>query len=206
MPEFEFPPGVPEELKEFVIKKVTRQEMEVDATRHELARFFEELNPEQLRTLCHLFGQMDRKIAMYYLGYVTSLLQTKFNLCAGCGRDHDKELFEPHDEVTVIEGDGTGKRLPPIDEHGNRVDTCSSCHGDRVFDVCGHPTGSHGQGGRETCPEPTKVPCPECETPPWYKADSLPHCGQCRTGTLLPLPRINTFMCFNCGVVVSIKD
>jgi len=203
MPEFEFPPGMPEELKEFVIKKATRAEMEMDATRHDLARFFDELSSDQLRTLCGIFGSMDRKTAMYYQGYATALLQVKFNLCAGCGQDHDKFPFQ--DEVQVVKGDGEGDPLPEFNPDipgivdGKRVDTCSTCHGDLVIKVCEHPVGTHGQRGREECPEPTLVPCCECRCPEWYTREDLNSThGNCG-GTFLPLSIPNTFICSNCG-------
>jgi hypothetical protein len=194
MPEFEFPPGMPEELKEYVIHHATRQEMEVNAHRHDLVRFFDELNAEQLHTLIALMGMVGskKKMALYYQGYVTALMAQKFDVCAGCGTNHEQELLG---EVT---GDGTGEPLSPIDVNGNRIDTCSTCHGDLIIKVCEHPMGSHGQFGREECPEPTQVPCCECSCPGWYPSDaklSLHQCG----GSFLPLPEKNLFVCSDCG-------
>lgn len=198
MPNLEFPPGMPDELREFVTNKITRQEMEVDAYRHEISRFFDELMPEQLRTLCALFGMMDKKSALYYQGYVTALLQAKFNLCAGCGQDHDKILL---DEVnTIQDGPAPDILVSGIDSEANRIDTCSTCHGDKIIKVCEHPNGSHGQMTREACPEPTEVPCCECCCPEWYPVEKpLSFHAGC-SGAFLPLPEDNLFVCSGCGV------
>jgi hypothetical protein len=86
-----------------------RQEMEVEATRHDISRFFEELSDEQLITVRRLFGLIGGSgkkadsVANYYEGICSGLLSGR-GLCMGCGKDHTKALLE-HDAPPTEQSD-----------------------------------------------------------------------------------------------------
>jgi hypothetical protein len=216
--EIEFPPGMPDDVQDFLKKQITRSEMETEAHRHELHRFFDELSVDQLRTLAQLLVMcaQQKKIATFYQGYVIAILEQKWDVCAGCGKNHEKMLFEDHEGITnptfeeMVDQDGPitgleyedGMHLggPAGIVDGDRIDTCSTCHGDKIIKVCEHITGSHGQFTREACPEPTLVPCCECCCPEWYPVNQPLSLHAGCSGSFLPLPCEKEFICSYCGV------
>lgn len=74
-----------------------RQEHEVAS--HEINRLLSELSIEQLRALDFLLigianaGEPGR-IASYMAGRSTQMLETRFNICAACNKDHAAELLK----------------------------------------------------------------------------------------------------------------
>lgn len=99
-PKFEFignPEDLPPPLRALISHVAARQdqdEMAVDANVHSIYRLFDELDQEQLKTLYGLInicgGEAER--ATYYLGYINAKMETKFNLCPGCHKNHDEDL------------------------------------------------------------------------------------------------------------------
>lgn len=120
-----------------IAQMLEQQEMEMEATRHDISRFFEELSDEQLVTVRRLFGLIgsSRKqapaAANYYEGICSGLLAGR-GLCMGCGKDHTKALLEhdappttqtnesaqAEDRVTVTTDDLEGTMVEPISVNG----------------------------------------------------------------------------------------
>ena len=95
MPDMEFPPGVPEDIQEFVKTQVDRHEMSVNVHRHELIRFFAELTSDQAHQLAAILSMLEDnpERASYFLGYLQATLQYRFNECSACGENHEEQLL-----------------------------------------------------------------------------------------------------------------
>jgi hypothetical protein len=66
--------------------------MQTDVQRHDMLRFFIELNEDQCHQLQQLFTLLgDPAAVAHYSGFLLALMQTRFNLCAACGKNHDAE-------------------------------------------------------------------------------------------------------------------
>lgn len=69
-----------------------------DVAAHEVNRLLEELTEDQLRALSFMIdgiavAQEPRHIASYMAGKITMTQQHRFNICAACGHNHEKELL-----------------------------------------------------------------------------------------------------------------
>jgi len=72
-----------------------RQQHAVSA--HELNRLLHELPIDQLKTLEMLIdwlamAEEPGRIASHMSGRITAVLEARFNICAACGKNHDKDL------------------------------------------------------------------------------------------------------------------
>lgn len=242
--EFIFPPGMSEEQKSFFRNQAERAQMQTDDWLARMNRFFDELNAEQLRTFSIMMARAknDPGWGSYIEGMADAVLQFKFNICPGCGVNHDTDLeaamrvhaknsgedelvqpdiqhfgdvppiFDPSipDDLSLMDVvpspefmNEEDPQQPGFDMAGNRLASCVTCHGDHYIKVCNHLPGSHGQSALDplTCPEPMKVPCPECRTPSWYTAETLPE-SPCHPGDdikILPLETPDRGVCSACG-------
>lgn len=96
--DFEMMP-MPEEMREYISNMQARQDMAMDSYRHEVERMFEELSKEHLTTLRSMLhnlsgGHNGHPLAAYYEGQVATELKHRFNICPGCGVDHDQQMQE----------------------------------------------------------------------------------------------------------------
>lgn len=226
--EINFPEGYPEEAKQQIRTEVARRSMEMQSQHLMMKGFFNEtLDQDGAVILKGILGAIGSQPALagYWEGYMARLIEDRFDLCPGCGKNHDTDLSAalaehgiapvifgnpaPHvgapsgetpDDMSLIED----PNQPGFSMTGDRLASCGTCNGDRTVPVCEHAAGVHGQGGgggRE-CPEPTLAPCPECRTPAWYEKDSLAECPRtiCTEGELIPLEEPGILICATCGV------
>lgn len=228
--EIEFPPGYPEEAKQAIRAEVARRSMEMQSSQLTLKRFLDEtLDQDGAIIMKNIMGRIEQEppLASYWHGYLARLIEDRFNVCSGCGKNHDTDLNE------ALRDHGIAPVFPPIAHHpnlitpddpgltedpnqpgfnmlGDRMVLCDSCHGDRYIPICEHPTGSHGQSGGSgvECPDPTRAPCPECRTPTWYTRDDLIDCPKtiCVEGKLLPLEEPAVLCCESCGERYNINQ
>lgn len=85
--------GDPEEAQAMMQKLAEQQDMAQDVLRHEVERFFDSLDKEQLVALRHVMRATHGEgYAEYVAGLIGGILKYKYNVC-GCGRDHDQELL-----------------------------------------------------------------------------------------------------------------
>lgn len=226
MPEIDFPPGMPEDQQNFLRRQVERQEMAMDEHHLRIKGFFNELSLDHLQTFTRIMArvQQEPNYAPYMEGVADAYIESRFDVCPGCGKKHGvgelDELLAKQAELDEAEApqpltssatyDRTGEQFEGAIIGGDRVDDCSSCHGDRYLKVCNHPAGSHGQFTRGECPDPMKVPCPECRTPEWFvvalqaaESDELQPspCHGFQEAVLLPLNPENTMICSECGAL-----
>lgn len=208
--EIEFPPGIPDEYKSFIKRQIERNAMEQDDYHLRLRHFFNDLSVDNLTLFSTLMAraQLHPTFAAYMEGMADATLETKHGICPGCGKNHDPnmdalDLTDVPDFLEDEDGNLTINHEGIV--NGDRVASCSVCHGDRTFDVCQHPLGSHGQVGTGMfCPEPLKVPCYECSPPQWLQDKGLePSLDDCpRTichGSLLPMETPDRQVCSECG-------
>lgn len=108
----EFPPGVPEEMRQYIETQVERHEMSMFVNRHELIRFFDELSLDQANQLNKIFGLLDDDPrSSYFQGFLQASMKSQFGICPACGKDHaveaskiaDGELVEEKSPVIGIE-------------------------------------------------------------------------------------------------------
>lgn len=86
---------IPEEIRQHLIAQNDRHEMALDSYRHEVHRMFDEMSKEHLLTLRHIFHNMsDHSLAAYYEGCVSTTLSIKYNVCPGCGVNHEEQMQE----------------------------------------------------------------------------------------------------------------
>lgn len=92
-----------EELMAFMQEQAAKQEMAQDDYRHGVQRMFDELTEEQLVSLRHMLHNIamssESQLASYYEGQTSQALYHKFNICPGCGVDHEKELLTPPEDI-----------------------------------------------------------------------------------------------------------
>jgi len=210
--EIEFPPGMPEEQKDFYRRQIELAQMSWMDAELQAKSFFDKLDPHDIIVLRRIFDRCGQAplVAAFWEGYLVNLAETKFNVCGYCALNHEADreaAMIAHGMVPsgTIAHPAMGGPVPPWQPQeetggivdGRRVETCSTCHGDRGFKVCDHPPGQHGQGG--FCPEPTVIPCPECRTPHWYTRDELEGCMRpgCN-GQLVPLKEPGMAQCHIC--------
>lgn len=83
----------PEEARAMMEKMAEQQEMAQDVALHEVERFFDSLDKEQLTALRIVVrGTHTEGYVEYVAGLIGGILRYKYNVC-GCGRDHDAELL-----------------------------------------------------------------------------------------------------------------
>lgn len=92
-------PSTPDEFKEMVKKQHDRMHMEQEAYSHGVANLFDSLSQDQASTLRSLMGAIGNStdgagLPAYYEGILVGLLHTKYNICLGCGEDHDEVFAE----------------------------------------------------------------------------------------------------------------
>lgn len=89
---------LPEEERQKLKEAMERQEMFREEFRHSFQRLFDELDEEQLHTIKTMLyilahtDEGDQHLAAEWLGMATWAMRTRFNICATCGVNHDKEL------------------------------------------------------------------------------------------------------------------
>ena len=84
---------VPEELT----AQLEKQDMVADSHRHDISRLFQELERDHLLTLRLLFhefsGDSEGQLSSYYEGIVCATIAHRFDVCPGCGKNHENELL-----------------------------------------------------------------------------------------------------------------
>lgn len=78
-------------------EQVEHARMNHEANAHETRQFFMSLNADQLRKLRGLLDvcyQTEGAAALNFMGITTALLDSKFDMCLACGKNHDKELAD----------------------------------------------------------------------------------------------------------------
>lgn len=89
---------MPEEMREEMRKRMEEHQLQVEDYYHSVQHLFDELNKDQLHTLRWILHNVSAdetgKLASYYEGQVANMLQVKYSVCPGCGKDHTEELLE----------------------------------------------------------------------------------------------------------------
>lgn len=91
-------------------EEVERAQTEVDVVRHEFIRFLDEMDDDGLRLMETLLDGMATsdhapRMAAFFSGKIGQMRHTKFNICAACNKNHDKDLQD-------ITGDGPASPDP----------------------------------------------------------------------------------------------
>jgi hypothetical protein len=73
--------------------------MSMTEARHKMYSFFDDLSQEQVLTLNNLVRAFanetqEAEFAKFIDGYLSGLAKGKFNICGGCGKNHDQQLEE----------------------------------------------------------------------------------------------------------------
>lgn len=201
--------GDPEEFQAAVRAQHDRQQMSAEATYLETERFFDEMSLDGLRILHRLLMEDNP----YLAGYISAVAKYKHGACARCMVVHahgapdaiPAEWVQPPPEGFVLEDTPPGwfpsLRDYPGVTNSDGTPYCHTCRGDRAFEVCNHPSGSHGQT-QSPCPEPILAPCPECSHPEWYEYYThvtMPCTGCEKETDHLPMGERNCFVCTMCG-------
>lgn len=99
---------------EFLRGQADRSEMAADSFRHDVQRFISEMSAEHLVTFRQILSQLvtneDWRLVAYYEGVAAGTLHFKYNVCTGCGRDHDAEAMEHMEEAS-----GKGDPQPEVE-------------------------------------------------------------------------------------------
>jgi hypothetical protein len=103
------PPGMKEQMEEIH----ARHEMESQSIRHQILNLFNELERDHLFTLRIILsslasapGKQSSLMASYYEGIASAKLDSRFDVCPGCGENHDERMM---DELKFAQGDGVKK-------------------------------------------------------------------------------------------------
>src|SRR4051794_35449022 len=92
-----FPAGTPDGVKHKLIEQHKLQEAEQWAASHSFGPLLQELNQDQLEALkvalnsCLYNG---KQRICFLMGLIFQTMETRFNICVACGKNHDKELSE----------------------------------------------------------------------------------------------------------------
>jgi hypothetical protein len=118
---------MPEEMRAHMEEQAAKQEMFADSYRHAVQRMFDELSREHLETLrqiLHNLTMSGSTLAAYYEGQVATSLHTRFNVCSGCGVNHDEQaedLGQPEQsqesQTIVVAGDLTHEDLTNMETY-----------------------------------------------------------------------------------------
>jgi hypothetical protein len=96
--EFNFPFPLPEEVQKALEEAHDKAHMHNEAFGHTVVSFMNDLTPDYLRILRGLFANIRNddeggsRATLYYEGWITGILQYKFNICPICGKNHDEEI------------------------------------------------------------------------------------------------------------------
>lgn len=110
MPEDEEPHGlfipIPEHLADRMREQADRQNMAGEVWRHQLRDFFESLNAEHIAVLRRMLDAIavaddPANLCNFWEGILVAIMDLKFKMCMGCGKDHDDELLMHAQEVDV---------------------------------------------------------------------------------------------------------
>lgn len=215
----QFPPNMPEEMKDLVRMQIQRQMMLHDDARLRFDRFWTELSVENLREFSSMMSRAQQipTYVPYLEGYADAILERIHKVCPECGKSHEEDLEAAlaahtaqadHPEHPAAQAPKPPMSNADLAKAWNGPDSeevvldprCSTCHGDRAIKVCNHPAGSHGQlVGGAVCPEPLLVPCPECLCPEWYTFNTLADSPCHPVTSLLPIETRDRGVCAECG-------
>lgn len=111
------PPGMKEQMEEIH----ARHEMESQSIRHQILNLFNELEQDHLfilrvilSSLASAPGKQSSLMASYYEGIASAKLDSRFDVCPGCGENHDERMM---DELKFAQGDGV-KKIEVETTHG----------------------------------------------------------------------------------------
>jgi hypothetical protein len=81
-----------------IFTAIDRQNMYHDALRQDIERLFDELTKDQLVVMRVIFNALadddSGRLSAYYEGITSQTLKLRFNVCAGCGKDHAAEMLD----------------------------------------------------------------------------------------------------------------
>ena len=105
-----------------------RQDMLGESYRHDVQRMFDEMSKEHLLTLRIMLNQFssenDLRLTSYYEGVVAATLALRFDVCGGCGKNHDEELLKNEKtEVTDLVTDFVTNEVPLSTEQLDQMTT-----------------------------------------------------------------------------------
>jgi hypothetical protein len=109
----------PPEVQQQLIENFNRFQIQADDYRHSILRFISEADYDHLvtvRNMMHNITWAARPdiFSAHYEGWLAMELQKRFNICAACNVDHDKELQAGHPSVQG--GDSPESPDQPIEE------------------------------------------------------------------------------------------
>ena len=92
--------GIP--IPEEMAAHMERHDMALDSHRHDISRLFQELDKEHLLTLRLMFHEFtddpEGRLSAYYEGILCATFAHRFDVCPGCGKNHEEELMGKQQE------------------------------------------------------------------------------------------------------------
>lgn len=107
-----FPPGWPEDYKEYVKRNMEEQQLQFMAHQHNMMGFFETLDKDQLNTLAAILHNITHNGAnvTFYQGFILARLELIHGQCSACGENHAEDIAKFHAEMVA---DAEATTLPP---------------------------------------------------------------------------------------------
>jgi len=92
--ELRFPPGWPEDYKDYVKRNMEEQQLQASAHQHNLVGLFETLDKEQLNTFLQVMNscENDHSRIAFFVGLTMARLDLVHGQCAACGANHAEEI------------------------------------------------------------------------------------------------------------------
>jgi hypothetical protein len=94
---------VPDEVKQAMEAQMERAEMAGTAFRHDINRLIRNLPQDDLLTFKNLMRHMQESLstAFYLEGVAATTLELRYDLCGGCGKNHEQDLLgAPREDPT----------------------------------------------------------------------------------------------------------
>lgn len=110
-PHVEFLP-MPEAFVQSIRQMEDTRMMRGEAWRHEVRGFFDSLTMEQSLTLKRMLSAIGDEakpsnLSNFWEGHLNAMLDLKFDVCPGCGKNHDEMLMEALQEQHAPDAPGT---------------------------------------------------------------------------------------------------
>lgn len=115
---------MPEDMKQVMEAQMERAEMAGTAFRHDIMRLIRSLPADDLMTFKSLMRHLQESTssAFYLEGVAATTLEMKYDVCGGCGKNHDKDLLGDDPAPRDPEGGTEQLELFTMDGKVSRVD------------------------------------------------------------------------------------
>lgn len=104
--------ALPPEMQAKIQHQQDQAQMAGEVWRHEVRDFLTTLSPEHLTVLRRMLDNISEsedpcRLADYWQGMVTVVMEMNHGICMGCGKNHDEDLAAVGQEK-IGDGDGAG--------------------------------------------------------------------------------------------------